>query len=77
MGWIGPTRSMHCTIKAHADRDDQGRYLVRGSGGPFYFMGNVSDDGEAVVNDDVEICVNGEWRALVPLLNGGMRVLVL
>jgi hypothetical protein len=68
---------MHCTIKAHADRDEQGRYLVRGSGGPFYFMGDASDTGEAVVTDDTEIRVNGEWRALVPLLSGGVCVLVL
>ena len=78
MGWIGPTRRVHETLRACVDKDDQGRYLVRvQDGGAFYFMGDASENGEACVTDDVQVKVNGEWLALVPMLSGGVNVLVL
>ena len=39
MGWIGLNHELHATLRAHVDRDEQGRFLVRGNGGPFYFLG--------------------------------------
>jgi hypothetical protein len=60
-------------LKANnADTDDEGRYLIRHAE-VVTFMG---EGGEALVHGDTECRIAGEWKKLVPLLSGGMKVMV-
>lgn len=77
MGWIGDTSRVMDTLKAwDADKDEEGRFLLRARSGktPSTFLG-MGD--EMVLPDDIEFCVKGEWELLCPLISGGVRVMVI
>jgi hypothetical protein len=73
MGWIGDMSRVKDCLAAHAEKDEEGRYLVRG-GRIVTFMG-AGD--EAAIDDAVEIRVEGQWKPIIPLLYGGLRVTVI
>ena len=74
MGWIGDMSRVMDALKADdADRDEEGRFLIRG-GRVVTFMGAGK---EAVVDAAAEYRVNGEWRLLVPRLPGGTIITVI
>jgi hypothetical protein len=74
MGWIGPKERILDALKAHADRDEDGGYLVRGDEGLVSFLGMGE---EYVVPASTEICEEGVWKPLIPLLYGGTVVTVI
>ena len=74
MGWLGPASRVRETVQARVDKyKDTDEYCVRG-GRVVNFLG-VGE--EFVIDDDVEVRVNGEWQPLIPLLTGGLRVTVI
>jgi hypothetical protein len=73
MGWIGPTERIQDCLKTHADRDEEGDYLVRGA----QIASFLGAGEEYVLGDDTEICIQGEWKPIIPLLQGGMCVTVI
>ena len=74
MGWIGDTNRVLEALKANrADTDEENRFLLR-SGGVVTFMGAGQ---EAVIQDGTECCIAGDWVPLIPLVAGGMLVMVI
>jgi len=73
MGWIGPTERIVDCLRTHCDRDEEGQFAIRGEK-IASFMGAGE---EFVLSDDVEVRVDGEWKPLIPMLYGGLRVQVL
>lgn len=73
MGWIGPVERIRDCLRAHCDRNEEGEYEIRGEK-IVSFMGAGE---EFVLSDDVEVKVEGEWRPLIPMLYGGLRVQVI
>jgi hypothetical protein len=70
MGWLGDSQRVKDALSAcKAQRDEQGRYLIKGS---IATMG-----AEDCVSDDAQCMVDGEWVNLVPLLHGGIQVTVI
>jgi len=63
MGWIGTTgQLLHYLGVVGADRDDEGRFLVRGKIATFMGMGG--DDAECVVAENAEYQAGGQWFSL-------------
>lgn len=73
MGWIGPTERVQDCLKTHADRDEYGQYMIRGS----QVVSFLGAGEEYVLGDGTEIRVQGEWKPIIPLLYGGIRVTVI
>jgi len=74
MGWIGDMSRVLDALKANnADKDEEGRFLIR-NGGVVTFLGMGQ---EAVIKDETECCMGGEWKPLCPLLSGGLHVVVI
>lgn len=75
MGWIGDhSRVLDALRAAKAARDEDGKFILRG-GSVCSFMGAGQ---EACVEDGVEyLTKDREWRPLVAILSGGLRVRVI
>lgn len=73
MGWLGPTDRIKDCLRVHADKDDDGNALIRGSNISSFLGAGI----EYCLGDDTEVRVDGEWVPLIPLLYGGVCVHVI
>ena len=72
MGWIGSRSELESAIKAHAQQNEDGSYMVRGGELACSFLGMCD---EYVLSEEIEICdKNGNWIPLIPLISGGSLV---
>ena len=73
MGWIGEMASVIETLEnAAADKDEEGRFLIRGA----EIITLLGLGQEALVPDETEISIAGEWHPLCRMLKGGVRIAV-
>jgi hypothetical protein len=57
MGWTGTAHELHYGLMMfNAARDPEGRFILKGGGGVFSFMGAGE---EVVIDDDLFCVVNG------------------
>lgn len=81
-GWIGVARQMlHYLSTVGADRDEEGRFLVRPPGSVSSFMGMEGENAEVVVSGEACYRVGGErWCNLAAGLattSYGLKVTVI
>lgn len=73
MGWSGQRERVLGFLNVHADRNEDGEFMVRNDDDVVSFLGK---DEEYVIPYGVEVRVNGEWKPLVPMLFEGVRVAI-